>query len=80
MELKRINSMKKQMRKEVTVSDRTLASVGSARSVCDNSWVRFRSSDRTLHSKGDQTRRAYVRSCVTYGDIGDTGVGTWAQS
>jgi hypothetical protein len=35
--MKRINSMKKRRRKEVTVSDRTLASVGPACPVSDSS-------------------------------------------
>ena len=75
LELKRINSVKKQRRKEVTVSDRTLASVGPARLVSDNSWVWSWSNDWTLHYKGDRTCRACVRSCVTYGDVGDARVG-----
>ena len=75
-----INSVKKQRREGVTVSDRTLASAGPARPVSDSSWVWSRSSDRTLHSKGDRTHRACVQSGVTYGDVGDAGVGAWAQN
>ena len=37
LELKQINSVKKQRRKEVTVSDRTLASAGPARPVSGSS-------------------------------------------
>ena len=66
LELKWINSVKKQRRKEVTMSDRTLASAGPARPVSDSSWVRSRSSDQMLPSKGDRTSRVCVRSRVTY--------------
>ena len=76
----RINSMMKLRQEVVTVSDRTLASAGPAHPFCDSSWVRFWSSDRTLHSKGDQTRMAYVQSGVTYGDVGSAGVGALTQS
>ena len=64
-----INSVKKRRPKEVTVSDQTLASVGPARSVSGSSWARSRSSDRTLHGKSDRTRRACVRSVMTYADV-----------
>ena len=79
LELKQINSVKKQRRKEVTVSDRTLASVRPMCPVSDSSWLRFRSSDRMQHSKGDWTCRACVRSQVTYGDVGGAGVGARVQ-
>ena len=46
--------------KHVTMSDRTLASVGPTHLVSGSSWARSRSSDRTLHGKSDRTRRAYV--------------------
>jgi hypothetical protein len=62
------------------MSDRTLASAGPARLVSGSSWARSRSSDQTLHSKSDRTRRAYVWSQMTYADVGGTGVGTWVQS
>ena len=57
-----INSRKKRRREGVTVSDQMLASAGPVRLVSGSSWARSWSSDRTLHSKSDQTRRAFVRS------------------
>ena len=66
--MKWINSVKKRRRKEVTVSDRTLALAGPACLVSGSSEGASISLRPDAGVQSDLTRRGHVRSALAYGD------------